>query len=60
MLRRFKRSISGKKPKARIIRVDRITPGKQHAWCESDQGMIRKPLASIPAGLLKEFRETRA
>lgn len=40
------------KPKAVITAVIRKTAGGRHAWCESDRGIIRKPLNSIPSNLL--------
>ena len=43
------------KPKAKLIRVLSITEGKHHAWCESDQGRIRKPIESIPKYLMNEY-----
>jgi hypothetical protein len=42
------------KPKAKLIRVVSITSGKHHTWCDSDQGLIRKPISAIPKRLLKE------
>lgn len=42
-------------PKAKILRVLAITAGKHHAWCESDQGRIRKPVESIPQALVNEY-----
>ena len=39
------------KPKAKLFSVLYITSGKHHAWCDSDQGRIRKPIGSIPNGL---------
>jgi hypothetical protein len=44
------------KPTPRIIRVLKITAGRNHAWCESDKGIIRKPIWSIPAGIVAEYR----
>lgn len=41
--------------KAQLIRVLSITPGKHHAWCESDKGRIRKPIGSIPKDLMAEY-----
>ncbi len=43
------------KPKARLIEVVSITPGRQHAWCASDMGLIRKPLAAIPKSLMNDY-----
>ena len=44
------------RPKAKLIRIAWITPGGHHAWCESDCGLIRKPLASVPDEMIAEFR----
>lgn len=41
------------KQKAKIYKVLAITPGRHHAWVESSAGIIRKPLGSIPARLLR-------
>jgi len=46
------------KPKPRIIIVLSITPGGNHAWCESDKGRIRKPIWNIPQNLIAEYRRT--
>lgn len=43
-----------KKQKAKIYRVLAVTPGRRRAWVESSAGIIKKPLGSIPARLLKE------
>ena len=57
-VRAFGGSSTQDKPKAKIVRVVRLTTLGQHAWCETEHGRdIRKPLASIPAGRLREFRE---
>jgi hypothetical protein len=42
-------------PVATLYSIDRITPGGSHAWCESDRGMIRKPLSSIPKSIRDAF-----
>ena len=47
------------KPKANLIRVFSITEGKHHAWCESDQGRIRKPISSIPKDLMAKYANMR-
>jgi hypothetical protein len=44
------------RPKAKLIRIERITAGGHHAWCESNVGLIKKPLASVPDDLIAEFR----
>jgi hypothetical protein len=44
------------KPTPRIISVIKITSGRNHAWCESDRGNIRKPIWAIPPGIMAEFR----
>jgi hypothetical protein len=43
------------KPKAKLFTVLSITPGKSHAWCDSDQGRIRKPIGAIPKNLMAEY-----
>jgi hypothetical protein len=47
------------KSKAKLIRVLSITPGGSHAWCESDQGPVRKPIASVPKDLMSDYRNGR-
>lgn len=49
-------SPSSKRPNAKLIRVLSITAGGNHAWVESDQGKIRKPLSSISRDLMDNFR----
>jgi len=44
------------KPKAKLLSILSITPGKHHAWCDSDQGRIRKPIESIPKDLITEYK----
>jgi len=64
MARRMKRlfgaAVSVQKPKANLIRLESITPGGQHAWCDSDQGLIRKPIVSVPKDLIAEYRKRNA
>ncbi len=57
-LRRAVRKMSRQqdRPKAKLIRIERITAGGHHAWCESNVGLIKKPLASVPDELIREFR----
>ena len=47
------------KPKAKLFSVLFITPGKNHAWCDSDQGRIRKPISSIPKNLMAKYANMR-
>jgi hypothetical protein len=51
-------AIQFKKSKTRLIRILSITPGGTHAWCESDQGNIRKPISAIPKGLMNDYRNS--
>ena len=57
--RAIRSMITDQKPKAKLIRVVSITAGGNHAWVESDQGSIRKPLSAIPKDLLDAFRNRR-
>jgi hypothetical protein len=51
----FRRTPHTIKPKSKLFSVLSITPGKSHAWCDSDQGRIRKPIGSIPKDLMAEY-----
>jgi len=57
--RALRGAITGKKPRAKIIRVVRITAVGNHAWVDSDYGLIKKPLSAIPAGLVRDYREAQ-
>ncbi|RJP48753.1 MAG: hypothetical protein C4586_08540 [Anaerolineaceae bacterium] len=56
----FAGSPSRPKPKAVVLRVLRVTPGKQHAWCLADCGgverEIKKQIINIPKSLMNEYR----
>lgn len=56
--RLFRNALRSDRPKAKLIRIERITPGGHHAWCESNVGLVRKPLASVPDDLIREFSAT--
>jgi hypothetical protein len=43
------------KEKAKIIKVVKVTPGKRHAWCETNYGGKRKDINSISSDLMKEY-----
>jgi hypothetical protein len=44
-------------PKVKLYSVLSITPGKRHAWIDSSEGRIRKPINSIPKDLMDEFKK---
>jgi len=41
------------KSKVNIIRIIKVTPGKNHCWCLSDVGVIRKPINVVRAMFYK-------
>jgi hypothetical protein len=41
------------KTKVILKKIVKITAGKMHAWCDSNMGLIRKPMSSIPDNLKK-------
>ena len=57
MLKRITREmLYGERPKAKVIRIDSVTPERAHAWCDSDQGRIRKPIGALSKDLIEEYR----
>ncbi len=45
------------KTKVQLTSLIQRTPGRNHFWCDSNVGIIRKHINNIPEGLLKEYRE---
>jgi hypothetical protein len=39
--------------KLEILKIIKRTPGKMHAWVETNKGIFRKQIGKVPAGLLK-------
>ena len=56
MIRKIREVIGMPKAKAKIIRIESITPGMCHAWCDTDQGRIRKPISAISKNVISEYR----
>jgi hypothetical protein len=44
------------KSAVRLLGVVSITPGGNHAWCDSSEGMIRKPIGNIPNDMMAAYR----
>ena len=54
-LRRFfKQAIP--KPRPRILSALRITSGRRHVWCDTDKGVIRKPIWAVSPEQIHECR----
>lgn len=53
-----KETISNFQPsrkKVEISEIISITPGRHHAWCESNVGRIRKQLKSLSAEIIRTY-----
>lgn len=50
-------TVKKKRKKVKIYEVLRITAGRNHAWCGTNVGIIRKPLSSIPSKTLRAHHE---
>lgn len=50
---KFKLFRKKEESKLEIHRIIERTPGKMHAWVETNKGKVRKEIKNIPAYLLK-------
>lgn len=46
-----------KKRQVKIRGIVRQTAGGRHFWCESNVGLIRKPISGVPKSLLRRYDE---
>jgi len=54
LYRRF--FLASKQGQLKAVKIKRFlcfTPGGRHAWCESNYGLVRKPVGSMPKGATK-------